>query len=95
MTDLDWVASRTVGAPDALRRRTHDFLVEAGDAPLPRRLALAAQAALERATAARSRDGALDLLAADALITLALLAAAERDPAGLEAEARALRVFAA
>jgi hypothetical protein len=42
-------------------------------------------------SAGSSRACALDLLAADALITLALLAAAERDPATLGATAGAIR----
>jgi hypothetical protein len=91
MTDAAWFDARTRGAPDALRERAATFLAAVDDGDLVERLAAAGDRALDVATAARSRDGALDLLAADALITLALLAAAERNPAGLEASARALR----
>jgi hypothetical protein len=58
--------------------------------PLPERLAAAGRRALalvERGPG--DRASALDLLAADALITLALLAQAEQAPAGLAAFARA------
>lgn len=91
MTDAAWFAERTDGAPDALRERAAAFFRDADGADLVERLAVAGDHALGVATAARSRDGALDLLAADALITLALLAAAERDPAGLDGAARRLR----
>ena len=51
---------------------------------LPGTLAQAAAAALDEvARQAEGRGAALDLLAADALITLALLAQAEVDPARL------------
>jgi hypothetical protein len=40
------------------------------------------------------RPAALDLLAADALVTIGLQSKAEHDPAGLGALARALRVAA-
>ncbi len=57
----------------------------AGAAPAtPAGLAAAAQRALARVLASPGDRGvALDLLAADGLITLALLAQAEADPAGL------------
>ena len=70
------------------------YALSADGRDLTARLADAGGRALAAATAARSRDGALDLLAADALITLALLAAAERDPAALEQSARMLREVA-
>ena len=94
MTDGDWFVARTAGSPDALRERAASFLASADGRDLTARLADAGGRALAAATAARSRDGALDLLAADALITLALLAAAERDPAALEQSARMLREVA-
>jgi hypothetical protein len=94
MTDDDWFVARTAGSPDALRARAASFFASAADPDLTARLADAGARALAAATAARSRDGALDLLAADALITLALLAAAERDPAALEQSARMLREVA-
>jgi hypothetical protein len=58
-------------------------LAEAGE--------LALKASVRRGA---GRDAALDLLAADALITLALLEVAERDPSSLGAEARRLRTHA-
>ena len=65
-------------------------------APLGTRLAMAGELALQAAIRRGSdREAALDLLAADALITLALLESAERDPATLGATARQLRDMAA
>lgn len=90
-----WFRDRTAGAPGVLRERAavfHDAAAGAGAS----RLASAGAAALTAAIGSGStRAAALDLLAADGLITLALLAEAERDPAGLEAAARALRLAAA
>jgi hypothetical protein len=56
-----------------------------GPAGLATALAEAGSRALSRVvtSAAPGRQVALDLLAADALVTLALLAQAEHDPAGL------------
>jgi len=52
--------------------------------PLPQAFASAATAALEEAgRQPEGRGAALDLLAADALVTLALLAQAEADPSQL------------
>lgn len=57
---------------------------EAADAPVPDVLAAAAVALLERVCASPGgRDEALPLLAADALLTHALEAQAEADPAGV------------
>ncbi|MEO5824730.1 MAG: hypothetical protein ABIR59_02500 [Gemmatimonadales bacterium] len=95
MTDDEWFAQHTDGAPVRLRERADHFFRHTGPNAMPRRLAIAANAALTTASGATSRDAALDLLAADALITLALLAAGERDPASLAVEARALRELAA
>ena len=65
-------------------------------APLGTRLAMAGELALQAAIRRGSdREAALDLLAADALITLALLESAERDPATLGTTARLLRDRAA
>ena len=90
-----WFRARTAGAPEVLRERAATFHATAPDHGALR-LARAGAAALEAAIAAgTSRAAALDLLAADGLITLALLAEAERHPAGLEATARALRFAAA
>ncbi len=87
-----WFAAHTDGAPDALRVRSQRFFDATGDGKLVPQLAAASQAALEAATANSTvRAAALDLLAADALITLALLRSAAEDPAGLGAAARALR----
>jgi hypothetical protein len=58
--------------------------------PLPERLAAAGRRALALVEASPGdRASALDLLAADALVTLALLAQAETAPAALAAFARA------
>jgi len=88
-----WLAARTEGAPEVLRQRVAAWVAKAGpggDAGTA--LSAAGGAALEAAVLqGRDRSAALDLLAADALVTLALLARAEADPAGLAAEARRLR----
>ena len=94
--DAEWFAERTAGAPQVLRARASDYLSQAAPAPLATRLSYAGRAAL----AASTRDGAgrgaaLDLLAADALITLALLAAAEQEPGTLASAAVTLRAAAA
>lgn len=87
-----WVEERTCGAPEPLRQRVLEFLDAAGGADDPAELAAVGDTALVAAmSAGSSRACALDLLAADALITLALLAAAERDPATLGATAEAIR----
>ncbi|MGH7524893.1 MAG: hypothetical protein ACREK8_11340 [Gemmatimonadales bacterium] len=91
----EWFAARTTGAPEALRRRATAFFQQDGSPELPTRLSLAGQAALDAAIrGGTGRSAALDLLAADALITLALLAGVERDPANLGRAASALRVHA-
>ena len=81
-----WLEAHTAAAPAALRSRVHEYAAAADpDAPTPAHaLAAAGAAALATVTAhAGDRSAALDLLAADALITLALLEQAERDPGGL------------
>jgi hypothetical protein len=86
-----WLQRRSEGAPDPLRERALAYLDESdpvtaeslGDAGLR---ALHATLAL-----VPDRRAALDLLAADALVTLSLQARAESDPAGLAELARALR----
>jgi len=90
-----WFAARTAGAPEALRRRAEQFFGATEPADLATRLSHAGHAAL----GAAMRDGgdraaALDLLAADALITLALLAGAEGEPVSLGRIAAALRIRA-
>lgn len=95
VTALDaWSASRTAGAPEALRGRVMEWLAELeGGAD---GLARAGMTALNAATGhSGDRSVALDLLAADALVTLALLHQAEHDPAGLEAFARRVRMTGA
>lgn len=90
-----WFAARTAGAPEALRTRAEQFFDATAPADLATRLSDAGHAAL----GAAMRDGgdraaALDLLAADALITLALLAGAEGEPSILGQTAAALRIRA-
>jgi hypothetical protein len=94
MTDrVAWLEARAAAAPAALRHRVLQHLTAApptGD--LAGDLAAAARTALDLTLReGGTRDAALDLLAADALVTLALLAGAERDPAGLAGFARQLR----
>lgn len=91
----EWFEGRTRAAPPVLRARARAYL-EAGDAErvgaedgtgkptTAHALAAAGAAALASVTShCGDRSAALDLLAADALITLALLEQAERDPGGL------------
>jgi hypothetical protein len=90
---LSWFDDRSEGAPRALRERAALFLRRVEDQPDPAmRLARAAMdalaAALERPG---DRASALDLLAADALLTLALLRQAESHSAELAGFASALR----
>ncbi|MGE0555883.1 MAG: hypothetical protein AB7R55_20830 [Gemmatimonadales bacterium] len=87
-----WLGDRLAETPEELAERTREFLAAAGAGPLPERLAAAGRLALARATErSAGRGGALDLLAADALVTLALAAQVETDPAELEALAARLR----
>jgi hypothetical protein len=78
----EWLEARTTRAPAALRERVLARGAEAPDAgELPARLALAAQRVLAIVEEhPGDRSIALELLAADALITLALLAQAETAP---------------
>ncbi len=92
LDDAAWFAARTEGAPEALRARAESFLADADGKDLPARLAAAAHSALASASDGGARRAtALDLLAADALITLALLFCAERAPGSLLQAASALR----
>jgi len=77
-----WIADRVGRAPAELRDQIlRDTDGVSAMASLPDALANAGQAALERALAEPAdRRTALDLLTADALITLALLAQAEVRP---------------
>jgi len=87
-----WLADHAAGAPPALRERALDHLRQTpDDGPLAARLAGAARVALDAVLRqGQDRAAALDLLAADSLLTLALLAQAEESPAGLEPFARRL-----
>ncbi len=87
----DWLEAQLAGAPIELAERTRYFLRQSPSAD-PEGLALAAEQALTRAIATSpDRRAALDLLAADALVTLALAASVELDPAGFERLAIAIR----
>ena len=81
----DWLDRHTSQAPTALRARVEQYARAASGPSVAQSLVAASQAALDRALSHRAdRSGALDLLAADALITLALLAQAEMAPESLE-----------
>jgi hypothetical protein len=97
LTHGEWLVQRSAGAPEALRTRALRWLAEVPpDAPLDLALARAGESALAGALArGEGRETALDLLAADALITLALLARAEREPESLGPFAQGLVVSAA
>ena len=92
----DWLDARTATAPPVLRARLFEHVrrtgAEGGSGQhCASLLARAGMASLEAvATHPGDRSVALDLLAADGLITLALLHCAETDPAGLAAFARGL-----
>lgn len=77
-----WLRSRTAAAPAALRSRVLEHArSETGAGELPEHLALAAERVLSIVEEHPGDRGvALDLLAADALITLALLAESEVAP---------------
>ena len=80
-----WLERQTARAPEALRNRVLHHLGESpggsADDATPRALADAGRVALDHVLArAGDRSVALDLLAADALVTLALLAQAESSP---------------
>jgi hypothetical protein len=65
----------------ALRSRVREYVADAEDEDFSGALAAAGRRALEQVvTHPGDRSVALDLLAADALITLALLAEAQRRP---------------
>jgi hypothetical protein len=89
--------ARTGSAPEALRLRAAEWLDQTPPGSDPAaRLAVAADRALAGALhRGEGRAAALDLLAADALITLALLARAESAPAALADFATALVATAA
>lgn len=86
MTEVDtWLGRHSERAPTALRARVREFALSASGATQSATLAAAGQSALDRVLShPGDRSGALDLLAADALITLALLAQAQTAPERLE-----------
>jgi hypothetical protein len=87
----DWLDQHTSQGPPALRSRVLQYAGAAINGSLADRLAGAAQAALAHVLAhPGDRSVALDLLAADALITLALLAQAVTAPEDLEAFASSI-----
>jgi hypothetical protein len=90
---LEWFATESAGAPEALRARAARYLERfPGRSGVPETLASAAGAALRDTLAQEgNRSIALDLLAADALVTLALKAMAQRAPGNLAAFAAGLR----
>jgi len=86
MTDPDaWLKERQAGVPASLAERMRRYVADGPPAPPADRLAQAARAAL-RAALDRpdERASALDLLAADALITAAFEAAAQDGPAAVD-----------
>ncbi len=81
----DWLDQHTSQAPAALRGRVREYALAASGSTPADALATAAQSALARVLShPGDRSAALDLLAADALITLALQAQAEDSPERLE-----------
>lgn len=88
-----WFEQESAGAPPVLLRRAAQYLSRRPDTGDPAEaLALAAQDALRTSLAhSAGREAALDLLAADALVTLALKARAALDPGGLREFAARLR----
>ena len=77
----DWLEQHTHRAPAALRSRVLDYVAMGEGRKPAAELAAASRRALDRVLARQGdRSVALDLLAADALITLALLAEAEQQP---------------
>lgn len=95
MTVADWLDSRRPAPPPTLRahldRRVPPASRGAGEGDaLPDHLAAAGRDLLERVLSdpAAGRDLALDLLAADALVTYAFEAQAEADPGRLVELAR-------
>jgi hypothetical protein len=91
MVSGDWLDRHTSQAPAALRARVREYALAAGGSSRASALAAAGQSALDRVLShAGDRSAALDLLAADALITLALQAQAQDAADGLEEFAASL-----
>lgn len=88
-----WLERSSAAAPPALRDRAARYLEAAAPDPDPAtHLAAAGLAALEATLrSAGERPAALDLLAADALVTLALLVKARTDPGQLASFAARIR----
>lgn len=87
----DWFDRQCDGAPTELVGRAGEFVRVVGSVVSPDALARAGAVALAQAIdQAGDRRSALDLLAADALVTLALAAQVEHDPAALERFASSL-----
>lgn len=81
---IAWLEEHSRGAPAPLCERAAHYLAERNEADLAECLAGAAGAALDQVLSQRGdRAAALDLLAADALVTLALKARALEQPEGL------------
>lgn len=92
MPGAAWLDGQLAGAPDELVARTREFVAAAEPGVSPEGLVRASRAALAAAIAGPSdRGAALNLLAADALVTLALAAGAEMDPDTLDAFAGSIR----
>jgi hypothetical protein len=87
-----WLDRHTAAGPPALRGRVREYVMATSTTDsVAERLASAGSRALDAVAAhPGDRSVALDLLAADALITLALLAQAETGPAELDAFAASL-----
>jgi hypothetical protein len=87
-----WLDRHTASAPEMLRARVRHYVAAEGDrTDVPDALAAAGNSALASVLAhPGDRSVALDLLAADALVTLALLAQAEHEPDRLGAFADGL-----
>ena len=85
MVSGDWLDRHTSQAPTALGGRVREYALAASGSTRASALAAAGQSALARVLShPGDRSAALDLLAADALITLALQAQAEDAPQRLE-----------
>jgi hypothetical protein len=83
--DADWLLQHTRQSPTLLRARVQQYADAASGPTLAGTLSAAAEAALSQVLShPGDRSIALDLLAADALITLALLAQAQSAPEQLE-----------
>ena len=93
MTAADWLAAGTSGAPADLVSRAEEWVARiAPTGSASDDLASAGRAALDAAIRdSGGRPAAADLLAADALVTLALEARAAEDPASLGEFAASVR----